>query len=190
MYSPLLNSSLSTCDNALAELFTTSVELIGRIRAIIKELKTISEDSDYFVPLPPHGMRRFREASHPMNRLPQRVFDSVRRTLELHMRADPGKTDGLVTYRVCSPGVNIWAELRALVAENPVGFSRDEDVPVLHTSTLQRMIVQHLEQSGSRVSFYQNDHNCCTLYKDQERLILSLQLEINLAENGVCKSGT
>ena len=172
MFCPLTNTSVMVCNRAISQLYTISEELVASIRLLVHQ--TCKDPSIVDLPLREHGLKRYRERKHPLNRFPQEIIEQVEKHLDMILRPDPAAVDGTNTCRVYSPDVNTQEKLRKLIASNMKVDFRDV---VISPTTLQRMVKSYLDKQGCRISFNQADHNACPMCKSYHCEILFLHYE-------------
>ena len=172
MFCPLPNTSVRVCNNAVSQLYTISEALASSIRLLVHQMcdDPALQDS----PFREHGMKRYRERHHPMNRFPPDVIEHIERHLDMILRPDPAASDGTNICRVYSPEVNTQEKLRKLITRN---MKVDFGEVVISPTSMQRMIKSYLDKRGCRISFSQSDHNACPSCKSYYWEILFLYHE-------------
>lgn len=105
MFSPLSNSTVSTCNRALGALYTVTEAVIADVRMVLNAMCSDPSLNDRpFIADVVEGYRKHRR--HPMNRYPDSVRERVENHLDMVLRADPAGSTGLNVCRVYSPEIN------------------------------------------------------------------------------------
>ena len=172
LFCPLTNTSVRVCNRSITELYAVSEPVVSALRLVIQQF--CEDPSLPEMPVREHGLKKYRERNHPMNRLAEHVVQNVERHLDMILRSDPAASDGSHVCRVYAPEINTHEKLRKAIATR---VKADILEASMSPSSLRRMVAGYLAKRGCRISFTQADHNACPTCKSFQYEILHLHYE-------------